>query len=172
MYSDIQNGKINLVIVKDQSRLGRDYLQTGLLMEITFPQYDVRFIAVNDGVDSINGVSDFAGIKNYFNDLYARDTSKKIRAVQRAKGERGERVGATIPYGYMKSPDDPKQIVPDPETSPTLTRRSLTARPSSLFRSTLREENAPTSRAKSTSIPGYCIVVSAGQGSIFTERKR
>ncbi len=61
--------------------LGRDYLQTGLLMEITFPQYDVRFIAINDGVDSINGVNDFAGIKNYFNDLYACDTSKKIRAV-------------------------------------------------------------------------------------------
>ena len=64
-------------------------------MEITFPQYDVRFIAVNDGVDSINGVSDFSGIKNYFNDFYARDTSRKIRAVQKAKGERGERVGAT-----------------------------------------------------------------------------
>ena len=77
---------------EDQSRLGRDYLQTGMLMEITFPQYDVRFIAVNDGVDSANGVSDFSGIKNYFNDFYARDTSRKIRAVQRAKGERGERV--------------------------------------------------------------------------------
>ena len=75
-------------------------------MEITFPQYDVRFIAVNDGVDSANGVSDFSGIKNYFNDFYARDTSRKIRAVQRAKGERGERVGTTIPYGYMKNPDN------------------------------------------------------------------
>jgi len=84
-----------------------------MLMEITFPQYDVRFIAINDGVDSDNGISDFSGIKNYFNDFYARDTSKKIRAVQRAKGERGERVSTTIPYGYMKDPSDPKQYVPD-----------------------------------------------------------
>lgn len=122
MMNDVENERVSTVIVKDQSRLGRDYLQTGLLMEITFPQYDVRFIAVNDGVDSINGVNDFAGIKNYFNDLYARDTSKKIRAVQRAKGERGERVGTTIPYGYMKDPADPKQIIPDPETAPIVKR--------------------------------------------------
>lgn len=113
MMTDIEAGKVSTVIVKDQSRLGRDYLQTGMLMEITFPQYDVRFIAINDGVDSDNGISDFSGIKNYFNDFYARDTSKKIRAVQRAKGERGERVSTTIPYGYMKDPNDPKQYVPD-----------------------------------------------------------
>ena len=113
MMSDIESGKVATVIVKDQSRLGRDYLQTGMLMEITFPQYDVRFIAINDGVDSANGISDFSGIKNYFNDFYARDTSKKIRAVQRAKGERGERVGTAIPYGYMKDPDDSKHLVPD-----------------------------------------------------------
>ena len=90
MMTDIEAGKVGIVIVKDQSRLGRDYLQTGMLMEITFPQYDIRFIAINDGVGSDNGISDFSGIKNYFNDFYARDTSKKIRAVQRAKGERGE----------------------------------------------------------------------------------
>ena len=71
MMADIESGKIATVIVKDQSRLGRDYLQTGLLREITFPQYDVRFIAINDGVDSANGISDFSGIKNYFNDFYA-----------------------------------------------------------------------------------------------------
>ena len=78
MMDDIYEGKIGTVIVKDQSRLRREYLQTGMLMEITFPQYDVRFIAINDGVDSLHGESDFSGIKNYFNDLYARDTSKKI----------------------------------------------------------------------------------------------
>lgn len=122
MMSDIEAGKVGIVIVKDQSRLGRDYLQTGMLMEITFPQYDVRFIAINDGVDSDNGISDFSGIKNYFNDFYARDTSKKIRAVQRAKGERGERVGTTIPYGYMKHPDNPKQYTPNPETAPVIKR--------------------------------------------------
>lgn len=91
-------------------------------MEITFPQFDVRFIAINDGVDSAEGVSDFSGIKNYFNDFYARDTSRKIRAVQRAKGERGERVGTTVPYGYMKSPDGSRQYIPDPETAPVIKR--------------------------------------------------
>lgn len=122
MMNDVECSKAGIVIVKDQSRLGRDYLQTGMLMEITFPQYDVRFIAIIDGVDSANGVSDFSGIKNYFNDFYARDTSRKIRAVQRAKGERGERVGTTIPYGYMKNPDDPKQYIPNPETAPIVKR--------------------------------------------------
>ncbi len=122
MMNDVECGKVGIVIVKNQSRLGRDYLQTGMLMEITFPQYDVRFIAINDGVDSANGVSDFSGIKNYFNDFYARDTSRKIRAVQRAKGERGERVGTTIPYGYMKDPENPKRYVPDPETAPIVKR--------------------------------------------------
>ena len=63
MMADIESGKVATVIVKDQSRLGRDYLQTGMLMEITFPQYDVRFIAVNDGVDSANGISDFRALR-------------------------------------------------------------------------------------------------------------
>lgn len=118
MMADIQAGKVGTVIVKDQSRLGRDYLQTGMLMEITFPQYDVRFIAINDGVDSNNGISDFSGIKNYFNDFYARDTSRKIRAVIKAKGERGERVSTTTPYGYMRDLENPKKLIPDPETAP------------------------------------------------------
>lgn len=122
MMTEVENNNVSAVIVKDQSRLGRDYLQTGMLMEVTFPQYDVRFIAVNDGVDSANGTSDYAGIRNYFNDLYARDTSRKIRAVQRAKGERGERVGTNIPYGYMKNPDDPKKLLPDPEAAPIVKR--------------------------------------------------
>lgn len=122
MMNDVECGKVGIVIVKDQSRLGRDYLQTGMLMEITFPQYDVRFIAINDGVDSANGVSDFSGIKNYFNDFYARDTSRKIRAVQRAKGERGERVSSSTPYGYMRNPENKKELIPDPETAPVVKR--------------------------------------------------
>ena len=128
MMADIESGRIGTVIVKDQSRLGRDYLQTGMLMEITFPQYDVRFIAINDGVDSANGVSDFSGIKNYFNDFYARDTSRKIRAVQRAKGERGEHLGTTIPYGYLKNPEyngnqkEHPYMVVDPEAAPVVKR--------------------------------------------------
>ncbi len=122
LMKDVEAGKVKTVIVKDQSRLGRDYLQTGMLMEITFPQYDVRFIAINDGVDSDKGINDFSGIKNYFNDFYARDTSRKIRAVLKAKGERGERVGASIAYGYMKDPNDPKKIVIDPIAAPVVKR--------------------------------------------------
>ena len=122
MMADVECGKVGIVIVKDQSRLGRDYLQTGMLMEITFPQFDVRFIAINDGVDSENGVSDFSGIKNYFNDFYARDTSRKIRAVLKSKGERGERVSTATPYGYMRNPENKKELLPDPETAPIVKR--------------------------------------------------
>ena len=105
MLRDVENGLVGTVIVKDQSRLGRDHLETDKLMEIVFPAYDVRFIAVTDGVDSANGFNEMSGIKNYFNDFYARDCSKKIRAVFKAKGERGERVGTSIPYGYIKNPE-------------------------------------------------------------------
>ena len=120
MLKDVENGLVGTVIVKDQSRLGRDHLETDKLMEIVFPAYDVRFIAVTDGVDSANGFNEMSGIKNYFNDFYARDTSKKIRAVFKAKGERGERVGTSIPYGYIKNPDNTKQLIPDPVVAPVV----------------------------------------------------
>ena len=120
MLSDVENGLVGTVIVKDQSRLGRDHLETDRLMELVFPAYDVRFIAVTDNVDSANGFNEMSGIKKLFNDMYARDCSKKIRAVQRAKGERGERVGTTTPYGYMK--DENKHLIPNPETAPIVKR--------------------------------------------------
>ena len=122
MMNDVKNGLVGTVIVKDQSRLGRDHLETDRLLEIMFPTYDVRFIAITDGVDSANGLNDMSTLRNWFNDFYARDTSKKIRAVQRAKGERGERVGGHIPYGYMKDPNDSKKIIPDSETAPIVKR--------------------------------------------------
>ena len=120
MLSDVESGLIGTVIVKDQSRLSRNYLEAGRLMELVFPAYDVRFIAVTDGVDSANGINEMSGIKNLFNDFYARDCSRKIRAVQRAKGERGERVGTTTPYGYTK--DENKHLIPDPETASIVKR--------------------------------------------------
>ncbi len=122
MLKDVEDVKVGIVVVKDQSRLGRDHLETNRLMELTFPVYDVRFIAIIDGVDSANGINEMSGIRNFLNDFYARDTSKKIRAVQRAKGERGERIGAKTPYGYMKNPKNPKQLVPNPETAPIVKR--------------------------------------------------
>ncbi|MCQ2355212.1 MAG: recombinase family protein [Clostridia bacterium] len=128
MINDMKAGKIGTIIVKDQSRLGRDHLETDRLMEIDFPDYDVRFIAISDGVDSINGINEMSGIRNFFNDFYARDTSKKIRTVQKAKGSRGEHVGTCIPYGYMKNPEykgnqkeHPYMIV-DPEAAQVVKR--------------------------------------------------
>ena len=122
MMNDVKSGLVSTVIVKDQSRLGRDHLETDRLLEIIFPSCDVRFIAITDGVDSINGLNDMSTMRNWFNDFYARDTSKKIRAVIKAKGERGEMISTFIPYGYMKDPIDPKQIIPDPETAPIVKR--------------------------------------------------
>ena len=128
MKKDMEAGLIGTIIVKDQSRLGRDHLETDAMMELVFPQYDVRFIAVNDGVDTINGLNEMSGIRNYFNDFYAADTSKKIRAVQKAKGERGEPVGTTVPYGYLKNPEykgnqkEAPWLIIDPEAAPIVKR--------------------------------------------------
>ncbi|SCX32340.1 Site-specific DNA recombinase [Ruminococcaceae bacterium P7] len=128
MKKDMEAGKIGTIIVKDQSRLGRDHLETDAMMELVFPQYDVRFIAVNDGVDTINGLNEMSGIRNYFNDFYAADTSKKIRAVQKAKGERGEPVSTTPPYGYIKNPEykgnqkEAPWLIVDPEAAAVVKR--------------------------------------------------
>lgn len=86
MMSDIESGKVGTVITKDLSRLGRDYLKTGEYVEIIFPDHDVRYIAINDNVDTFKGDNEFMAFKNIFNDWYARDCSKKIRAVFKAKG--------------------------------------------------------------------------------------
>ena len=86
MLADIEAGKVGTVIVKDMSRLGRNYLQVGMYTEMIFPQKGVRFIAINDGVDSAQGDNDFAPLRNIFNEWLVRDTSKKIKAVKRSKG--------------------------------------------------------------------------------------
>ena len=106
MIKDIEDGKVKTVIVKDMSRLGRDYLKVGYFSEIFFPDNDVRLIAINDGVDSFKGDNDFTPFRNLFNDFYAKDTSKKIRAVFKAKGEAGKPLSANPPYGYIKDPAD------------------------------------------------------------------
>ena len=112
MLDEIEAGHVGAVITKDLSRLGRNSALTGLYINYTFPQNDVRYIAINDHFDSINPNStdsDIAGIKNWFNEFFAKDTSRKIRAVQKAKGERGERLTVHVPYGYMKNPENPKE---------------------------------------------------------------
>ena len=92
MLSDIESGLISTVITKDLSRLGRNYLKTGELIEIFFPEHDVRYIAINDGVDTIKEDNEFTPLRNWFNEFYARDTSKKIKAVQQSMAQRGQRV--------------------------------------------------------------------------------
>ena len=91
------------------SRLGREYLQVGQLTELVFPSYGVRFIAINDGVDSRDEqTNDFTPFRNFFNEFYAKDCSKKGRSAARTKAETGARVASRPPYGYKKDPDDPK----------------------------------------------------------------
>ena len=120
MLDEIEAGHVGTVITKDLSRLGRNSALTGLYINYTFPQNDVRYIAINDHFDSINPNStdsDIAGIKNWFNEFFAKDTSRKIRAVQKAKGERGERLTVHVPYGYMKNPENPKEWIIDKEAA-------------------------------------------------------
>lgn len=119
----IENGEVATLIVKDMSRLGREYLEVGRLTEIVFPSYGVRFIAMNDGVDSLYGDNEFTPFKNIINEWYAKDCSKKGKASARIKAESGARVGSRPPFGYQKDPADPKRkIIPDEETAPIVQR--------------------------------------------------
>ena len=117
MIADIEAGLVKRVIIKDMSRFGRDYLQVGMYTEIMFPEHDIHFIAVNDGVDSTQGDNEFTPFRNIINEWYAKDTSKKIRAVMKVKGNAGEHLTVLPPYGYMKSSDDKKQWVKDEEAA-------------------------------------------------------
>lgn len=125
MLAEIEAGRVAVAIAKDLSRLGRNSALTGLYTNFTFPQNGVRFIAINDNYDTIdpNRVdNDFAGIKNWFNEFYARDTSRKIRAVQKAKGERGVPLTTNVPYGYVKDLENPRRWVVDPVAADVVKR--------------------------------------------------
>ncbi len=119
MLADIEAGLIGMVVVKDMSRFGRNYLEVGLYTEIRFPEMGVRFIAVNDGVDSEDQSSnDFTPFRNIINEWYAKDTSKKIRAVFRNKGMSGQRLSTNAPYGYTRAEDG--HLLIDEETAPVV----------------------------------------------------
>ena len=118
MISDMENGEIGIIVTKDLSRLGRNQLHTGLYIEERFPMFGVRYIAINDNVDTDSSESnDLMPFKNLFNEWFIRDTSRKIRAVLKAKAERGERLGTRAPYGYRKDPDTKKLIVDEEAAS-------------------------------------------------------
>ena len=117
MLEQVKAGNVSTVIIKDMSRFGRDYLQVGLYTEVLFPEKNVRFIAINDGVDSEKGDNDFTPFRNIINEWYAKDTSKKIRAVMKSKGQAGEYLCTNPPYGYCKDPTDKKKWIVDEEAA-------------------------------------------------------
>jgi DNA invertase Pin-like site-specific DNA recombinase len=121
LISDCKNGKINLVVTKDLSRLGRNHLYVGLYTEEILPKYSVRYIVIADNFDTQdpNRNSEFAAIFNIFNEMHVKSTSLKIRAAQKTKVERGERLAVRAPYGYVRMTDS-TNIVPNPETAPVV----------------------------------------------------
>jgi len=123
MMKDIQEGKINCVIVKDLSRLGREYIETGRYLQRIFPAYGVRFISVNDNIDTTNernGDDLTVSLKNILNDAYCHDISVKTRSALQTKRKRGDYVGACPVYGYLKSPENRNRLVVDEETAPVI----------------------------------------------------
>ena len=117
LLDDVEMGYVSTIIVKDMSRFGREYLQVGYYTEHYFPEKNVRFIAVNDGVDSANEEdNDFTPLRNFMNELYAKDISRKVKSAHRVKGMAGEPLSQP-PYGYMKDPENKKRWIIDPEAA-------------------------------------------------------
>ena len=121
MIADIEDGKIDTVITKDLSRLGRNYLESGAYIEVFFPQHHVRYIAVNDGVDSEqSGGLDITPFKNILNEFYSRDISKKVKSGKHIRALEGKFMGTTAPFGYQKDPKDKNHLIVDEATAPTV----------------------------------------------------
>ena len=121
MIADIEDGKIDTVITKDLSRLGRNYLESGAYIEVFFPQHHVRYIAVNDGVDSEqSGGLDITPFKNILNEFYSRDISKKVKSGKHIRALEGKFMGTTAPFGYQKDPQDKNHLIVDEATAPTV----------------------------------------------------
>lgn len=121
MIADIEDGKIDTVITKDLSRLGRNYLESGAYIEVFFPQHHVRYIAVNDGVDSEqSGGLDITPFKNILNEFYSRDISKKVKSGKHIWALEGKFMGTTAPFGYRKDPQDKNHLIVDEATAPTV----------------------------------------------------
>ena len=116
MIDDIESGKINCVITKDLSRLGRNYILTGQYTDIYFPSRGVRYIAVSDGVDSEKGESEIAPFLNILNEMHARQTSKKVKAALKTRNMNGAHYGAYAPIGYKKHPEIKGKLIPDEDT--------------------------------------------------------
>lgn len=117
LLGDIARGKVNLVLTKDLSRLGRDYIMTGYYSEVFFPSQGVRYIALGDNFDSLNSENDIAPFKNILNDMYAKDISRKIKSARRQQAKDGHYIGSQAPFGYQRNGH---QLVIDPEAAETV----------------------------------------------------
>ena len=113
MMDDVDAGRINCIITKDLSRFGREHVMMDYYLEFVFPEKHIRYIAVTENEDTEKGLSDFVPFKNLFNEWFAKDTSRKIRAVQKAKGERGVPLTTNVPFGYLKDPADKTKWIVD-----------------------------------------------------------
>ena len=120
MLKAIERKQINLVITKDLSRLGRNYLQTGQLIEDFFPRNGVRYIAMNDGIDTMRDNNDIAPFKNILNEMYSKDISKKVHSSYVLKAQKGQFTGCIAPFGYRKDPEDKNHLLIDEETAPAV----------------------------------------------------
>ena len=122
MIEDIDRKRIDMVITKDLSRLGRDYILTGHYVEVYFPSKNVRYIALNDGIDTIHDNNDIAPFKAIINEMYAKDASKKIRSAIKTKAQLGYFMGSYAPYGYMKAPNDCHKLLIDEDAAAVVRR--------------------------------------------------
>ena len=121
MITDIENGKINCVITKDLSRLGRNYLQSGAYIEMYFPQKNIRYIAITDGIDTLNSnQNDIMPFKNILNEMYVKDTSKKVKSAIQSRMREGTYIGSKAPFGYLKDPDNKRRLIIDEKTKPII----------------------------------------------------
>ncbi len=121
LIEDIQDGEVSTLITKDLSRLGRNYLETGTYIEVFFPNHNVRYIAINDGVDSIdNAQMDITPFRNIINEMYAKDTSRKIKSALHARKMQGKYMATTAPFGYQKDEKDHNHLVIDEVTAPVV----------------------------------------------------
>lgn len=115
LIHDLENGKFDIVITKDLSRLGRDYIQTGYYIDVYFSTKHIRYIAVNDGIDTLSGSNDIAPFKNILNDMYARDLSRKVKSAKQQRAKSGMYISSQTPYGYRVDPYNKNRLVIDPE---------------------------------------------------------
>ena len=122
LLNDIDNGKVNLVITKDLSRLGRDYIQTGYFTDVYFNKKRIRYIAVNDGIDTAKSDNDIAPFKNILNDMYARDISRKVKTARQQRAIKGYYISSQAPFGYKPDPNKRNHLIIDDEAA-TIVRK-------------------------------------------------